>query len=66
MSFKVGDNVLLLLKNIKIHLLLRKITQKFDGPFRVIGIVGKQAYRLALLKQYARLYNVFYVLLLEL
>jgi hypothetical protein len=66
MSFKVRDNVLLLLKNIKIHLLLRKITQKFDGLFRVIGIVGKQAYRLALLKQYSRLYNVFYMLLLEL
>jgi len=65
MSFKVGDNVLLSLKNIKIHLPSRKMTQKFDGPFRVMGIVGKQAYRLALPKQYSRLHNVFYVSLLE-
>jgi hypothetical protein len=42
------------------------MTQKFNGPFRVIGIVGKQAYRVALPKQYSRLYNVFYVSLLEL
>ena len=42
----------------------RKLEAKFFGPFRVLYLVGKQAYKLKLLKK-ERIYNVFHVSLLE-
>jgi hypothetical protein len=36
-----------------------------QGPYRIIDIVGAQAYRLALPKEMSRLHNVFHVSLLE-
>ena len=41
-----------------------KLEAKFFGPFRVLHPVGKQAYKLELLKKW-RIYDVFHVLLLE-
>ena len=45
--------------------LKKKIAAKYIGPFRITDAVGKQAYRLALPSSY-KIYNVFYVSLLEL
>ena len=42
----------------------RKLEAKFFGPFRVFYPVGKQAYKLELLKKW-RIHDVFYVSLLE-
>ena len=43
----------------------KKLSLKFVGPFRVLDPIGSQAYRLALPDQYERIYNVFYISLLE-
>ena len=42
----------------------RKLEAKFFEPFRVLHPVGKQAYKLELPRNW-RIYDVFYVLLLE-
>ena len=42
----------------------RKLEAKFFGPFRVLHPVGKQAYKLELLRNW-RIHNVFHVSLLE-
>ena len=57
--------MLLLTKNLRLDILKKKIAARFVGPFRITDAVGKQAYRLVLLTLY-RIYNVFYVSLLEL
>ena len=49
----------------KLKVLKKKIAAKFIGPFRITDAVRKQAYRLALPTSY-KIYNVFYVSLLEL
>lgn len=43
---------------------LQKLKAKFFRSFRVLYLVGKQAYKLKLSKKW-RIYDVFYVLLLE-
>ncbi|EMF16639.1 uncharacterized protein SEPMUDRAFT_32880, partial [Sphaerulina musiva SO2202] len=48
-GFKVGDIVLLSTKNLRLKVPTKKFVDKFVGLFKVINIVGKQAYRLALL-----------------
>ncbi|KAL9528912.1 hypothetical protein SMMN14_07977, partial [Sphaerulina musiva] len=48
-GFKVGDTVLLSTKNLRLKVPTKKFVDKFVGLFKVIDIVGKQAYRLALL-----------------
>ncbi|KAL9529434.1 hypothetical protein SMMN14_06863, partial [Sphaerulina musiva] len=48
-GFKVGDIVLLSTKNLRLKVPTKKFADKFVGLFKVIDIVGKQAYRLALL-----------------
>ena len=52
-------------KNLRLDVPKKKIAAKFIGPFRVLDAIGKQAYRLALPTLYY-IYNVFYMLLLEL
>ena len=42
----------------------RKLEAKFLGPFRVLHLVGKQAYKLELPKKW-RIHDVFHVSLLE-
>jgi hypothetical protein len=64
-SFQKGDLVLLSTKNIRFKMSHRKLLPKFIGPFRVLEVVGKQAYCLALPQQYGRLHNVFPISLLE-
>jgi transposase InsO family protein len=65
MTFKVGDLVLLSLKNLKTRAPSKKLAIKRQGPYRVLDVIGTQAYRLALPKELSRIHNVFHVSLLE-
>ena len=62
-SYATGDKVWLNSKYLKIKQ-NRKLKVKFFEPFRVVHPVGKQIYKLELLKKW-KIYNVIYVLLLE-
>lgn len=62
-QFKTGDFVKLSTKNLKFR--NRKLSPRWVGPFRVIGRVGGQAYRIALPDKYSRLHDIFPVQLLE-
>jgi hypothetical protein len=64
MSYRVGEKVLLSMRNIKLKRVKKKLDFRYLGPFEVIDVVGSQAYRLNLLENYL-IYNVFYVSLLE-
>jgi hypothetical protein len=44
--FLVGEEVLLLIKNIQSWQPSKKLDQKYKGPFKVKDIVSKQAYLL--------------------
>lgn len=65
MQFKCGDLVALSTKNLRLKTASRKLSPRFIGPFKVIQVVGTQAYRLRLPEQYDRLHDVFPVSLLE-
>ncbi len=62
-SYAPGEKVWLNSKYIKTKR-NRKLEAKFFGPFRVLHLVGKQAYKLELPKKW-RIHDVFHVLLLE-
>ena len=62
-SYAPSDKVGLNSKDIKIKQ-NQKFEAKFFGPFRILYPVGKQAYKLELLKKW-KIHNVFYVSLLE-
>ena len=63
--YRVGDEVLLSSKNIRLSRPSKKLDNRFLGPFRIIEAIGKQAYRLDLPKAYSRIHPVFHVSLLE-
>ena len=62
-NFKRGSLVKLSTRNLKLK--DKKLQPRFIGPFRIIEVVGSQAYRLALPQQYSRLHDVFPIQLLE-
>ena len=62
-NYTSGDKIWLNNKYIKTKQ-NRKLEAKFFGPFWVLYPVGKQAYKLELLRKW-RIYNVFHVSLLE-
>ena len=62
-SYPPGDKVWLNNKYIQTKH-NQKLEAKFFGPFRVLYLVGKQAYKLKLLKWW-RMHNVLHVSLLE-
>ena len=62
-TFKRGAFVKLSTKNLKLK--NKKLQPRFIGPFRIIEVIGSQAYRLALPEQYERLHDVFPIQLLE-
>ena len=62
-SYAPGDKVWLNSKYLKTKR-NRKLEAKFYGPFRVPNPVGKQVYKLELLRNW-RIYDVFHILLLE-
>ena len=57
--------MMLLIKNLKQKRLNKKLSNKIINLFIIRNVVDKQAYRLALSLIY-RIYNVFYMSLLEL
>ena len=62
-SYALGEKIWLSSKYLKTKW-NRKLEAKFFGLFRVLHPVSKQAYKLKLPKKW-KIYNVFYVLLLE-
>ena len=64
-EFKVGDNVMLSTKNIKLQLPVpNKLLPRFVGPFTIDKVVGERAFRLTL-PPTMRIHNVFHVNLLR-
>ena len=63
-SYRVGDQVLLSTKNLRLQVPKKKLAARFIGPFQIRDAVGPQAYRLALPPR-MRIHNVFHVSLLE-
>jgi len=63
-SFKKGDRVLLSTRNLSFKDQVKKLSDKFAGPFTVEGAVGTQAYRLWLPPTW-QVHNVFHVSLLK-
>jgi hypothetical protein len=57
--------VLLSSRNIRTRRACKKLDDRFIGPFRVVGKVGRNAYKLNLPKRYGRLHRTFGVTLLE-
>ncbi len=62
-SYTLGEKVWLNSKYIKMKK-NNKLKNKFFGPFRVLHVVRKQAYKLELLTKW-KIYNVFYISLME-
>ena len=62
--YKVGDLVLLSLKNFKQKRLSKKLSHKYGGPFRMKKPIGKQAYRLVLPTAW-QIHNIFHISYLE-
>jgi RNase H-like domain found in reverse transcriptase/Reverse transcriptase (RNA-dependent DNA polymerase)/Integrase zinc binding domain/Chromo (CHRromatin Organisation MOdifier) domain len=64
-SYRIGDEVMLASKNIRLRKPSKKLTDKFLGPFKVLEAVGKAAYKLQLPARYGRIHPTFHVTLLE-
>jgi hypothetical protein len=62
--FKLNDLVLLDLRNIKTTRPAKKFDNKYQGPFKIIKVLSRTAYRLELPKRW-KIHNVFHVSLLE-
>lgn len=63
-DFAVGDLVLLSMAHIKTHRPMKKLDDKFSGPYKVLGKVGSRAYRLEL-PDTMKNHPVFHVSLLK-
>ena len=64
-SLREGDLVYLLRKNIKTKRLSSKLDYTKLGPYKIVRVLGKVTYKLALLAL-IRIHLVFYISLLEL
>jgi hypothetical protein len=64
-EFHVGQEVLLSTKNLTSWRPNKKFDLKYDGPFKIVEAVGKQAYRLRLPKTFSKIHPVFHVSLLK-
>ncbi len=65
MIYKIEDKILLLLKNIYIRKISKKLTNKFLGLFKIKKLIDKNTYQLILSRSYKRIYLTFYVSLLK-
>ena len=65
-SFVVGDWVQLSTKHIRLKKVMKKLSDRYIGPFQVEEKVGINAYKLRLPQKYGRLHPTFHVSLLEL
>ena len=63
-TFKVGDSVLLSMKNIRMVRTSKKLDSRYLGPFTIIEKINENAFRLELPKHF-RIHNVFNVSLLK-
>jgi len=63
-EFKAGDFVLLSTKNLKLKRPKKSLEPKYIGPFKVLELCGKLAYRLDLPSTW-RIYNVINISRLE-
>jgi hypothetical protein len=64
-SYRINDEVMLSSKNIRMRKAFKKLADKFLDPFKIKAIVGRNAYKLDLLKSYRRIHPTFHVTLLE-
>ena len=60
----VGDWVLLSTQNLKVKGVPRKLQRRFCGPFKILKVIGTQAYQIELPTQW-NIHNVFHVSLLK-
>lgn len=65
MAFDTGSLVMLSTKNISLRKAMKKLSDKFIGPFEVEKKVGPNAYKLKLPQKYGRLHATFHVSLLQ-
>jgi hypothetical protein len=63
-EYKIGDEVLLNVKNIRTVRPTRKLASKLYGPFHILAKIGKSTYRLELQSRW-QIHNVFHASLLE-
>nr|GFA25853.1 putative reverse transcriptase domain-containing protein [Tanacetum cinerariifolium] len=64
MEFQVGDKVMLKVspwKGVVRFGKRGKLKPRFVGPFKVLGVIGKVAYKLDLPKELSRVHNTFHV-----
>jgi len=64
MQFSMGDWVMLASTNLRQQRPNKKLSDRYLGPFKVIGVVGEQAYELELPEKWT-IHPVFHVSLLE-
>jgi hypothetical protein len=64
-SFAIGDEVLINVKNLRVRKLCKKLIDRYIGPFKVSKSVNPNIYELKLPETYRRLYRTFSVLLLK-
>jgi hypothetical protein len=65
MFYKVSDEVLLSSRYIRTRRVYKKLNDRFLGPFRIVEVISKNAYKLDLPKQYERIHRIFSIALLE-
>ena len=62
--YNVGDLVLLSTRNLKMQGAPAKLQRRFVGPFKIIEIIGRQAYKLSLPEEW-KIHPVLHVPLLK-
>jgi hypothetical protein len=64
-SFAIGDEVLINVKNLRVRKSCKKLTDRYIRPFKISKSVSPNAYELELPKTYERLHRTFPISLLE-
>jgi hypothetical protein len=64
-SFAIGDEILINIKNFRVRKLCKKLTDRYIGPFEISKTVSLNTYELELPAAYKVLYYTFPVSLLK-
>jgi hypothetical protein len=64
-SFAIGDEVFINIKNLRGRKLCKKLTDRYIRPFKISKFISLNAYELELSKTYKRFYRTFSVSLLK-